>query len=211
MERRRHRPAMCWDADTQGDLQGLKRVADVLGFEPAAHEGSAPDVKTMSGNLQTQEQKNPEPVTRITRGPGDTRRLARQLLRRLPDGVVLALYGDLGSGKTCFVQGLAEGLGICEPVTSPTFTLAHEYRGRRPLRHVDLYRIASEDEALQMGIEEYLGGDGITAIEWAERMAGLLPEETLHISFRPGEKPSQRLVTISPDPPSTRTGEGPHA
>lgn len=108
----------------------------------------------------------------------------------------MALHGDLGSGKTCFVQGLAESLGVTTPVTSPTFTIACEYPGAVPLYHVDLYRLDGADEALRAGLDEYLQGDGITVIEWAERAAALLPADTIHVRFTAGEAPDERLIEI---------------
>ncbi|MEI9999032.1 MAG: tRNA (adenosine(37)-N6)-threonylcarbamoyltransferase complex ATPase subunit type 1 TsaE [Verrucomicrobiota bacterium] len=100
----------------------------------------------------------------------------------LSAGDVLALRGVLGAGKTQLVKGLARGLGFRGDVTSPTFTLIHEYRGGRlPLYHIDLYRIRSEREAVSFGIEEYLpSADGVTVIEWPERIAALLPANTQH-------------------------------
>ena len=98
------------------------------------------------------------------------------MLRR---GDVLALSGDLGAGKTQFVKGLAAGLRYRAEVTSPTFTLIHEYiGGRLPLYHFDFYRIESEDEALRLGLEEYLAGDGVCVIEWGDKFPGLLPPHT---------------------------------
>ena len=95
----------------------------------------------------------------------------------------LALHGDLGAGKTCFIQGYAVALGIDEPITSPTYTLIGEYEGRLPLHHIDLYRLAGPEEALGLGLEEYFDVNGITAIEWAERAEGLLPPDLLHIQI----------------------------
>ena len=128
--------------------------------------------------------------------PEETRALAARLAKRLAPGTVLAMEGNLGSGKTCFVKGLARGLSIREPVTSPTFTIVHEHRGRLPLYHIDLYRIRSEDEALALGIEEYLESDGVAAIEWSERIANLLTETTVHVRFtRTG--PETRHIVLS--------------
>jgi tRNA threonylcarbamoyladenosine biosynthesis protein TsaE len=132
----------------------------------------------------------------VSHSPADTHRLAAELLTALPEHAVVALYGDLGSGKTCFVQGLAEAMGIHEPVTSPTFTLVNEYRGERLLTHVDLYRLTSPDEALAMGFEELVESDGITAIEWAERAEELLPAGTLRLRFRTPEDGQLRVITI---------------
>ena len=99
----------------------------------------------------------------------------------LVGGEVFALYGVLGAGKTQLVKGLARGLGYLGDVTSPTFTLVHEYLGGRlPLYHIDLYRIADENAALQTGVEEYLPSSGVTVIEWPEAISSLLPADTRH-------------------------------
>jgi len=117
----------------------------------------------------------------ITQSPEETKQLAGQLAGKLRPGSVLALHGDLGSGKTCFVQGLAEALGVKEIVNSPTFAIINEYRGRCRLYHVDLYRINSEAEAEALGMDDFLEGDGITAIEWPEIFSRYLPEDTIHV------------------------------
>jgi tRNA threonylcarbamoyladenosine biosynthesis protein TsaE len=105
-----------------------------------------------------------------------------RLARELQQGDVIALSGELGTGKTALVKGIARGLGITVDVTSPTFTLIHEYGGGRlALFHVDLYRLDSVRQALAVGIEDYLNGPGVTVIEWAERIAPLLPPHTTRI------------------------------
>jgi len=109
-----------------------------------------------------------------------TEAFAAGLAARLPPGTVVPLYGDLGSGKTVFARGVARGLGITEPVTSPTFAIAQEYRapGGLWLYHLDLYRIANDAEALAFGLEEYLfAPHAVTLVEWPERIAGLLAAE----------------------------------
>lgn len=126
----------------------------------------------------------------------DTHKLARHLLKQLPGAQVLALHGDLGSGKTCFVQGLALALGVDRPVTSPTFTLVHEYAGLRPLVHVDLYRLRDSLDALMLGLEEYFDSAGITAIEWAERAEDIFPTRTIHLFFETLASPQARRITI---------------
>ncbi len=99
----------------------------------------------------------------------------------LTGGEIFALHGVLGAGKTQLVKGLARGLGFEGDVTSPTFTIIHEYRGGRlPLYHIDLYRIRSEKEAVDLGLEEYLPGDGVTVIEWPDRIPTLLPPQARH-------------------------------
>ncbi|HUK81865.1 MAG TPA: tRNA (adenosine(37)-N6)-threonylcarbamoyltransferase complex ATPase subunit type 1 TsaE [Verrucomicrobiae bacterium] len=118
----------------------------------------------------------------ISHSAAETFDYGRQLGGELRPGDTLALVGELGSGKTCFVKGIAAGLGVTQEVTSPTFTLIHEYRGGRlPLVHVDLYRLDSLHEAVNIGIEDYLGGPGVTVIEWAERIEPLLPANVQRI------------------------------
>ena len=133
----------------------------------------------------------------VTASPDETAELAARLLRELPARRVLALHGDLGSGKTCFVQGLALALGITDYVTSPTFTIVREYAGPRPLVHIDLYRIRSPDELLNLGFEEYLEGPALLAIEWAERAGDLLPADTLHLTFTVEPAPERRRITLA--------------
>lgn len=129
--------------------------------------------------------------------PEETWALAAELAEQLGPGAVMALHGDLGAGKTCFVQGLAAALGIDEPITSPTYTLIGEYEGRLPLHHIDLYRLSGPEEALGLGIEEYFDADGITAIEWAERAEGLLPPDLIHIQIVADETTGTRTFRIS--------------
>ena len=113
--------------------------------------------------------------------------LGRTEAAQLRRGDVLALCGELGAGKTHFVKGVADGLATTTEITSPTFTLIHEYiGGRLPLYHFDFYRLEDEDEALKIGLDEYLDGDGVCVIEWADKFPGLLPVHTrwLHFSHR---------------------------
>ena len=109
-----------------------------------------------------------------TRSPEETRLLGETLARLAGEGVLFALGGDLGAGKTVFTQGVARALGIEEPVTSPTFTLVNEYHGDCPLYHVDLYRMDGSADAWDLGLEEYLDGRGVVVVEWADRAGGLL-------------------------------------
>jgi tRNA threonylcarbamoyladenosine biosynthesis protein TsaE len=135
--------------------------------------------------------------THVTRSPAETHAWAAGLLPKLPPCSVLALHGELGSGKTCFVQGLARAMGIAQPIWSPTFTLINEYDARPlPLFHADLYRIHDAREAEQLGLEEYFDRGGITVIEWAERAAELLPPRTWHIFFKLGANEKERVITV---------------
>lgn len=135
----------------------------------------------------------------ISRTPEETRRTAAELIRTMPEITVVALKGELGSGKTCFVQGMAEALNIEIPVTSPTFTLINEYAGMRPLYHFDLYRISNPDELLSLGFEDYLASEGIVAIEWPEKAAGLLPPETIYVDLKTLDQPGERSILIRKD------------
>lgn len=119
--------------------------------------------------------------------PQETLEIGERFAAELAAGAVLALCGDLGAGKTQFVKGLALGLGCESPVTSPTFTLIHEYAGGRfPLFHADLYRLESPEEALQIGLEEYFFSAGVTVVEWADKFPELLPAHARTIQFRIG-------------------------
>jgi tRNA threonylcarbamoyladenosine biosynthesis protein TsaE len=113
--------------------------------------------------------------------PEQTRALGEAVGRLAGAGDVIALIGELGTGKTLFVGGLACGLGV-DPATyvsSPTFIIMHRYRGRLPLYHIDLYRIETPEALASLGLDEYLQGDGVAAIEWAEHGWGMLPKEML--------------------------------
>lgn len=117
-----------------------------------------------------------------------------QLVRGVATPLVIALYGDLGSGKTCFVQGIAAGLGIERLITSPTFTLINEYPGTRPLYHFDLYRLTGANDLLNMGFQEYCETNSIVVLEWAERAESILPPHTIRIRFSPCQLPDDRMV-----------------
>ena len=121
--------------------------------------------------------------------------------RELTGGEIFALHGVLGAGKTQLVKGLARGLGFEGDVTSPTFTLNHEYfGGRLPLYHIDLYRIRSEKEAVDLGIEEYLPSEGITVIEWPDRIPSLLPPQTRHWELQVVSLTERVIRDTSPTP-----------
>ncbi|MDD5350877.1 MAG: tRNA (adenosine(37)-N6)-threonylcarbamoyltransferase complex ATPase subunit type 1 TsaE [Chthoniobacteraceae bacterium] len=127
--------------------------------------------------------------------PQETFQLGQRLAAGLRPGDVLALEGDLGAGKTQFTKGLAAGLGVEADVTSPTFTLVHEYPGGRlPLFHIDLYRLEDAEEVLGIGLDDYLDGDGVTVIEWADKFAALMPPGVRWIRFRVGEGDDREIA-----------------
>lgn len=113
----------------------------------------------------------------------ETSGAAAEFADTLKGGEVIAMYGDLGAGKTAFVQGLARGLGINRHITSPTFTIVNEYEGRLPLYHFDVYRIADPDEMYEIGYDEYITSGGVCVIEWAELIEELLPEDCVRIEI----------------------------
>ena len=116
--------------------------------------------------------------------PEDTREVGRRLVRENRIGSIICLYGPLAAGKTTLVKGMADGLGIEEPIVSPSYVLMREYEGNRPLFHLDLFRINSGEEFIEAGLEEYLLGEkGFTAIEWAGRIEGILPKERIDVSL----------------------------
>jgi len=99
-------------------------------------------------------------------------------------GLFIALYGELGAGKTCFTAGVASGLSITDTVSSPSYVIISEYEGEIPLYHIDLYRVGGRDEIEDLGYEEYFYGEGVTVVEWAERAAELLPPERIDVSIK---------------------------
>ncbi len=133
----------------------------------------------------------------ISRSPAETRTFACTLARSAPDGTVFALCGDLGSGKTCFAQGLALALGIDQPVTSPTFALIREYRGTpRRFAHIDLYRLDSASDLDALGIDDYLEPDGLAAFEWADRMPAIFPDGTVWVRIESLDRAEERRIAV---------------
>jgi tRNA threonylcarbamoyladenosine biosynthesis protein TsaE len=137
----------------------------------------------------------------ISESAKQTWEIARSMGEKLRQGDVLALSGELGSGKTCFTGGLARGLGVDEKyqITSPTFTLINEYPARYKLYHFDVYRLNDYSEFEDLGYEEYLGEKGVVVIEWAEKIAQSLPEETLFINFEYLDETKRRIVIEGPE------------
>ena len=124
----------------------------------------------------------------------ETRDFGLELGKSLQPGEVLALIGDLGTGKTALTRYIAEGLGIKETITSPTFTIIHEYHeGRLPLYHFDVYRIGDMEEMYELGYEEYFYGKGVCVVEWADLIEELLPPEAKRIYIEYGEREGERI------------------
>jgi len=131
----------------------------------------------------------------VTTNAEATEAEGERLGRTLGPGAVVALSGELGAGKTCFVQGLVRGLGAAARATSPTFVLVNEYKGRVPVHHVDAYRTDSMTELIDLGLLEMIGGEGVTLIEWADKLTPLLPPDTIHVHIAGvGDQP--RTITI---------------
>ena len=123
-------------------------------------------------------------ATFISNSASETEAIGRQFARKLDAGSILALKGELGSGKTRFTKGLVAGLESSLPVTSPTFTIIHEYPGGRlPVYHFDFFRLEDRESIAQLGLDDYFFGDGISVIEWADRFPELIPEQAHWILF----------------------------
>lgn len=127
----------------------------------------------------------------------DTRVLGLRIADALEPGDIIALVGDLGTGKTSLTKYIAEGLGITEEVISPTFTIVREYRsGRLPLFHFDVYRLSSGEELLDTGAEDYLCGNGVCVIEWADIVADVLPEDALVVSIEYADNDARTITLL---------------
>lgn len=127
-----------------------------------------------------------------------TSRLGLWLGQQAEAGDIITLAGDLGAGKTTLTQAIGHGLGVPTDcyITSPTFSLLHEYPGRLPLYHMDLYRLNGEEEILELGFEDYLYGDGLAVVEWPDRLQGLMPPDRLHIDILL-TSPSSRTLRLT--------------
>ena len=128
------------------------------------------------------------------RSEEETRAFGSKLAEKAKPGMVIALIGDLGTGKTTLTKSIAAALGIQGHITSPTFNIVKEYKtGRLPLYHFDVYRITDPDEMYELGYEEYFYGDGVCVIEWADLIEELLPEHTIRIEIQYGEHEGERI------------------
>ena len=130
-----------------------------------------------------------------THSPLETRRFGESLSRVLHAGDVLLLYGDLGAGKSEFTRGLARGLGVSGPVSSPSFTILNVYEeGSLPLYHFDWYRLESAEELFELGMDEYLGGDGVAVVEWPTQCPDAIPESHLAVTITPLDENTREIT-----------------
>ena len=136
-----------------------------------------------------------------THSADETQALGQKMASRLAPGDVIAYFGDLGAGKTAFTRGLAQGLGITDPVTSPTYTIVNEYlSGRIPLFHFDMYRLSSSDELFDIGWEDYLSRGGVCAVEWSENVEDALQDAIRVTIEKDADEPDIRHITITGGP-----------
>ena len=141
-------------------------------------------------------------ATFISNSPEETESFGCRFASNVKPGDVVALRGDLGSGKTQFVKGLATALGSMTIATSPTFTLIHEYSGGHlPIYHFDFFRVEDRHAAEQLGLDDYFFGDGVCVIEWADRFPDLIPENAHWISFETKSE-TQRTITVADNSPA---------
>ncbi len=134
-------------------------------------------------------------MTFVTKTAEETITLGKRIGEKLTPGTVLALEGTLAAGKTTITKGIAEALGITENITSPTFTLISEYEGRLPLYHMDVYRLDSAEDFINLGTEDLLYGKGISIIEWSEKVRSELPKSTITVSLEI-QQDGSRTITI---------------
>ena len=136
-----------------------------------------------------------------THSADETQALGQKLASRLAPGDVIAYFGDLGAGKTAFTRGLAQGRGLTDPVTSPTYTIVNEYlSGRIPLFHFDMYRLSSSDELFDIGWEDYLSRGGVCAVEWSENVEDALQDAIRVTIEKDADEPDTRHITITGGP-----------
>ena len=138
-------------------------------------------------------------MTMISTSSDQTFDAGKALAAKLSPGDVLAFHGDLGAGKTVFVRGLAEGLGLDARVTSPTFTIVNEYDGKIPLFHFDMYRLSGSDELFEIGWEDYLTRGGICAVEWSEITEDAFPDNTINIYIKKIDDNSREITIDIPE------------
>lgn len=137
-------------------------------------------------------------VKLLARSPAETTRIGEVLGDLLGPGDVVALTGVLGSGKSVLARGIMAGLGVRSKMPSPSFVIVATYEGKHPVNHIDLYRLASTEEAVGAGVEDLLYSGGVSIIEWADRIAGLLPASRIDVAIGLRDRPDERLISIAP-------------
>ena len=137
-------------------------------------------------------------ISLLSSSPEDTGKLAAGLAEMAASGDVLVLVGDLGAGKTAFSKAYGKALGIDEPMTSPTFTLAREYEGRLPLHHLDVYRLEQMAEVLDLDLPDLLDSGGVVLIEWGDAIVAMLPADYLELRLTFGEGDDDRIIELNP-------------
>lgn len=141
----------------------------------------------------------------LSRSRNETFEFGEALAERLQGRTIIALVGPLGAGKTVLAQGIGAGLRVQEPITSPAFNYLFEYNGRLEFYHADLYRIEDSKSFFALGLDEYFDREGVFVIEWAERIAGILPPETITIYLNPVGDGDEREITLCSGPPYVGT------
>jgi tRNA threonylcarbamoyladenosine biosynthesis protein TsaE len=132
----------------------------------------------------------------VSASPAETEALGEKIAAKLNPGNVVALFGGMGMGKTTLTRGLARGLGVPDGVSSPTFALVHEYEGRVPVYHFDMYRVQNWDDLYSTGFFDYLDTGGILIVEWSENIENALPETSIQIRISLGTTENKREITI---------------
>ncbi len=140
----------------------------------------------------------------LSKSPEETSDIGRMIGGILTGGDVVALSGTLGSGKSVMARGILRALGVEGDIPSPSFVIVAEYDGTVPVNHVDLYRLGSTDEALNLGLEDLLYADSVSVIEWAEKIESLLPRARYDILMEPGKGPDDRFITLRSEDPALR-------
>lgn len=133
----------------------------------------------------------------VLKGLKETEEFGQKLGSLLEGGDLLSLTGDLGAGKTTLTKSIGIGLGISDYITSPTFSLINEYKGRVWLYHFDVYRLEGEEDLLDLGYEDYFYSDGVTIVEWGDKIEDILPENRININIKKGKKQDERIVNLS--------------
>ena len=138
-------------------------------------------------------------MTFISNSVAETETFGEKFAQKVYPGMVIAMYGDLGAGKTAFVRGLARGMGIRTRVTSPTFSIVNEYTGCIPLYHFDMYRLSSAEELFDIGWEDYMRKKGVCVVEWAENVAEIFENDVVRVNIRRISENSREISVLGLD------------